>query len=101
MDEQFTRAELLTSEALAEIIVRRTQIKADWLERVCVGTTSARLEILFFIFKYGPVTKQQLVLLKKEDGTPLFSRKTIERALFAYEASGAIKERDFKYSVQE
>jgi len=101
MNESFTRAELLSSEVLAGVLVHRTKIESDWLERVCVGTRSSKLDVLFFIYKFGPVTKQELSLLRDEDGEALFSRATIDRALFDYEASGAIEKKGIKYFIQK
>ena len=92
MDENFSPAELLTSEALAAELVRRGNLAGDVLERLAVAANNDKtVEIFAFLWNHGPATEKQL--------SSFFSRRTLKRVLYNLEGVGLIRVHGFKYHV--
>jgi len=92
MSEEFTRAELLTTESLIDELHRRAKIEIVLLENLGVAVDNRTYDVFLFIFKYGPATQRQVA--------DVFGRKTTGRCIARLEAAGVIWQHEFRYSVQ-
>ena len=93
-ETQFSGAELLTSEALAAELIRRTDISAGLLERLSVAVNSQTLDVFTFLFTNGAANRLELEAAG-------FPRQTLDRVLPRLEAAGCIRKGDdFKYRAQ-